>query len=358
MANKPTYSTEDKIKISEGIGAFVQGNEALATERLGKFLESSNDNIIEQLEEISFFLSKHAKDYHNDKIKYILSPIIEENGFYGKDCAMVMGRIKSEIPNWEEIVKQDKNPKIKEATIVERIIPTKNSAQETATKKSTQPLIRLLSRIESHKSEDYTKGISVIEDKDNGEKTTFNTKEIMVGNKSSITYINKNKKIQNKVSIDQQKENTLILSHKKETGVYPSLVADTIMATVDYMTEKGQIPFVLNINSKTNEYREAVAKTLFAFSKAFIKQIKNRNQKILQSKALDNVSAFKFDGVEIKKEELLKANSEEEFLKKITSLQNAKKDNDNKKAEEILKQKIQENTIPIPALEELAQNIK
>ena len=200
MANKPTYSTEDKIKISEGIGAFVQGNEALATERLGKFLESSNDNIIEQLEEISFFLSKHAKDYHNDKIKYILSPIIEENGFYGKDCAMVMGRIKSEIPNWEEIVKQDKNPKIKEATIVERIIPTKNSAQETATKKSTQPLIRLLSRIESHKSEDYTKGISVIEDKDNGEKTTFNTKEIMVGNKSSITYINKNKKIQNKVS--------------------------------------------------------------------------------------------------------------------------------------------------------------
>ena len=351
MAQK-SYTTEEKDKIAKTIGAFTQSKEALATERLSTFIGYLSNDDVKQLDDLAVFLATHAKYYDNDKIKNILAPITMNEEFNRGYFNMIISRISSTIPRWKDIAEGERNkttPPQKEkqdvytASLSENIDEAKQTKINPIQKKSTQPLVRLLSRIESRNDSEYATNMAITEDKDNGEKITFNKKEFLIGDNSSITYTSKDKKVKNTIIIDKEKENNIILSHKKNSPVLDKLVSDGIFATVDYMTEKGQIPFVFNINAKSKEYLTSVIKTLYGFSKGTIKNIKNPTDKKIRTHFFDNVVAFKFKNIEIPKDELLKLETEEEFLKKIEELNKKaenKKNTENENATKILEQKM------------------
>ena len=322
---KKTYTTEEKDKIAKTIGAFTQSKEALATERLSTFIGYLSDDDIEQLDNLALFLSTHAKYYDNDKIKNILAPITMNEEFNRGYYNMIIARIGKTIPKWKEIAEEERNKKtppkkqktkIHTASLSENIETTKQTRTVSPKKASTQPLVILLSNIEKNNDKEYKNGIKITEDKDNGEKTTFNKKEFMVGDKSSVEYTSKDNKIQNKVMIDTEKENGLIFSHKKDSPIFINLIADTMSATIDHMVKTQQTPFVFNINSKTPEYLENVLKSLYKFL----------NDAKYKQYIVKNINKFKFNGSEISTKELEKAKTPEEFQQIFVEL--------NKKAEE------------------------
>ncbi|MBR1544465.1 MAG: hypothetical protein IJ638_00780, partial [Alphaproteobacteria bacterium] len=172
---------------------------------------------------------------------------------------------------------------------------------EELSSSSAHPLIKLLDIIDNHEDENsFKEDIDVVEDND-GDETTFNGKNIKVGDASSVTY--KKDNIKNIVTANSE-QNNMTFSHKKGSPVFAPLVADTIFATVKYMTEKGQIPFTMNINGKSKEYIDAVMSTLFGFSEAVTNTIQDPAKKEAHLHYLDNVTAFKIGDITLSTSEL------------------------------------------------------
>ena len=119
--------------------------------------------------------------------------------------------------------------------------------------------------------------------------------------------------------------NTITLSHKKHTDVNKYLVAHSIVATIDYMKAKEEIPFILNIDGRTDTYINSAIETLFTFSDAYL------DAKIIDDEITDdvkndmislrkNIASIKLYNITISKDEIFSMKTQKEFKEKIKEL--------------------------------------
>ncbi len=198
------------------------------------------------------------------------------------------------------------------------------------------PLIKFLKRVESRSDEKYKKAFTVISSKDeeNGTVTKFDGNDYLIADDASVTY--KTKTTSNKITADME-TNNMTISHRKSHKVENKVIVDTILSTVDYMNDKGQVPFELSINFKTEDYLKSVVWFLYDFTDAQL--AKKSKEDINESKnILAKIKSFNFGGVKISKDELLKSTSPEtakkEFEDKINKIIKDKEELDKKKKDE------------------------
>ncbi|MCR5506496.1 MAG: hypothetical protein K6F04_01455 [bacterium] len=318
----------DLVEISTKIGACVNGTENIATAKIFSFLNQNlNQETLNKLTEIANYLSSlDSETIHSEEIQNILSFL--SNNMVDVNDAEIDVLFTQLKEHKEKVLSATKKPRKRTtskknvatiAEIIENNTKKKNSASiSEELKSSNHPLIKLLDIIDNHnKNMSFKDDIEVIEDKNDGEETTFNGKNYAVGDASSVIY--KKDKTENKITADSKKNN-MTLSHKKGSPVYSPLVADTIFATVNYMTEKGEIPFTININGKSKEFIDSIMSILFGFSDTMTNTIQDPKQKNKHAHFLDNVKAFHIGNIELSIKEIKSFKSKEEMEKRIDEL--------------------------------------
>ena len=214
------------------------------------------------------------------------------------------------------------------AELAENIEGITNTAQidETIEHEYSHILSILLKKMETHLGEyiDANKpnktNIEIGEDK-NGKKIKFNNEEKKIGNKSFIIYKNTvNNDINNKITSDVSK-NKLIITHKDNTKVHKSVTKDCFFTIIDYMTQNGKIPFVFNINGKSESYLENFYEILFKFSNKNLNTL-NATEKANMENIATKISTFKINGIEISKNFISSCNSSKDIKTEMERLKN------------------------------------
>ena len=337
-------------QIAEIIASKTGSNESKNFEKLlnyMKSLDSDHDNIIDQLDNISTFL----KNISPEMAKKILTPLSQDNEFTNETFALIMGNIQTEFPeDYKKIISDTNKKEIPVATISEqieskRIIKKKAKAtvSETLNEKVSHPLTYLLNRMEQNDIS-YTNGKIEITDDENGEEVKYKNTVQKIGDKSVIEYKSNDKKIDNKVTANTQ-TNTITLSHKKDTDINKYLVAHSIIATIDYMKANGEVPFILNIDGKTDTYIKSAIETLFTFSDAYVNtQVSDKTVKNNMISLRNNIASIKLGDITISKNEIFSIKTQKEFEDKIKKL---KLENEKKKEDALIKatQKLNQNNL-------------
>ena len=304
--------------------------------------DKDQDNIIDQLYNISTFLTKISPKMAEE----ILSPLSQNDEFTNDTLASIMGNIQTEFSeDYEKIISDTNKKETPSATILEEIEPkrvnrkkAKATVSETLNEKASHPLTYLLNRMEQNDIS-YTNGKIEITEDEKGEEVKYKNTVQKIGDKSVIEYKSNDKKIDNKVTADTQ-TNTITLSHKKDTDINKYLVAHSIVATIDYMKAKREVPFILNIDGKTDTYIDAAIKTLFRFSDAYLDNEVTDNEVIDKTTQEDmkslrkNIESIKLYNITISKNEIFSIKTKEEFEDKIKQL---KLENKRKKEEALIK---------------------
>lgn len=336
----------DIEKIAKIIASKTGANESENCEKLLNYmnsLDSNHDNIIDQLYNISEFIQR----IYSDIAERILFPIFLDDKFTDRTLAGIKQNIQIEFPekyekiitespeDYEKIILDTNKKETPSATISEQVEPkrvnrkkAKATVSETLNENAHHPLTYLLKRME--KNDDcYTDGkIEITEDK-KGEKVKYKDTIQKIGDNSVIEYKNNDKKIDNKITADTQ-TNTITLSHKTGTDINEHLVSHSIVATIDYMKAKEEVPFILNIDGKTDTYIDAAIETLFTFSDAYLdNEVKDETAKKDMKSLRKNIASIKLGGITISNK-IFSMKKQEEFEEKIKELK-LKLENEKKK---------------------------
>lgn len=346
--------------IAETIASKTGSNESENCKKLLNYmisLDKDQDNIIDQLYNISTFLTKIS----TEMAKEILIPLSQNDEFTNDTFALIMGNIKTESPeDYEKIISDTNKKETPVATMLEEIKPKrvtkrkpKATLSETLNEKASHPLTYLLNRM-TQNNDSYNlmyaaNGKIEITDDKNGEEVKFENTVKQIGDKSVIEYKSNDKKIDNKITANTQ-TNTITLSHKKDTDINKYLVAHSIVATIDYMKAKEEIPFILNIDGKTDTYIKAAIETLFTFSDAYIAHSDKKRAKNEVLNLRDNIASIKLGDITISKDEIVSMKTQKELEDKIKKLENEKKKKKDEaftKATQELKQNNPNSQLPL-----------
>lgn len=342
----------DIEQIAKIIAFEARGDERNNGEKLLNYMKSLNsdhDNII-LLDNISKFLQNLYASI--EMVKKILSPLLQNDKFTDETLASIMKNIRTEYPeDYEKIILDTNKKETPVATILEEQIEPKRvnrkkakaTVSETLNEKAHHPLTYLLNRMTRNKSSYnrmYADGKIEITDDKNGEEVKFENTVKKIGDKSVIEYKNDDKKIDNKITANTQ-TNTITLSHKKDTDINKYLVAHSITATIDYMKAKDEVPFILNIDGKTDTYINAAIETLFTFSDTYIAHNSNKRAKNEALNLRDNIASIKLGDITISNE-IFSIKTQKEFEEKIKELKLKLENEKKKKKDEALTKATQE----------------
>ncbi len=310
--------------------------------------DKDQDNIIDQLYNISTFLTKISPKMAEE----ILTPLSQADEFTNETLNSIMGNIQTEFSDdYEKIISDTNKKETPSATISEQVEPkrvnrkkAKATVSETLNENAHHPLTYLLKRMTRNKSSYnrmYADGKIEITEDEEGEEVKFENTAKKIGDNSVIEYKNDDKNIDNKVTANTQ-TNTITLSHKKDTDINKYLVAHSIVATIDYMKAKEEVPFILNIDGKTDTYIKAAIETLFTFSDAYIAHSDKKRAKNEVLNLRDNIESIKLGDITISKDEIVSMKTQKELEDKIKQL---KLENEKKKEENLIKgtQKLKNN---------------
>ena len=214
------------------------------------------------------------------------------------------------------------------------------------------PLTYLIKRMTQNKTSYnrmYADGKIEITEDEKGEKVEFENTAKKIGDNSVIEYKNDDKNIDNKVTANTQ-TNTITLSHKKDTDINKYLVAHSIVATIDYMKAKDEVPFILNIDGKTDTYKNSAIETLFTFSDAYLdNEVEDEIAKKDMRSLRKNIASIKLGGITIS-DKIFSIKKQEEFEEKIKELKlklEKKKEDALIKATQKLNQNNQDSQLPL-----------
>ncbi|MBD5405732.1 hypothetical protein HDR59_04260 [bacterium] len=324
-------------EVGSMVGRFVDGDvsESETTKKLIDIYHTKFDGKAEEFEEILKFMKSLAEvlpervnngnvklDKDDLKLKNILNRLmtslevddvehIYDEFLSASFSAVTVGMIEEEAPRHSMTINEVINPT--KMNVNETVNEDEKVDEKTA---SHHPLWYVINNVDESQSEN----VDVENDVESSdvEKVDFFGKEVSVGDKTKINFVDEKKK---KSSVSMGADtNSINIAHDKKTNVSRAALNTTFKGVLDYMSANEEVPFDFVINTKTADFKKEFIGSIIAHS------MKDRMKDTIKDNSLINgvskepllagkISSFVINGMNISYDDFSKFSSYEDFEK-------------------------------------------
>lgn len=324
-------------EVGSMVGRFVDGevSESETTKKLIDIYHTKFDGKAEEFKEILSYmkyLAESLPEKINNNVKLnedslkkgVLKNLL--NSLEQESVDVVYDYFK--LSKFNEDLFVDETKHHNSITLNEVVNPSKMNVDEVVEDKEDKadnvvhhPLWYVLNKVDEQQSEK----VDVENDVESSdvEKVNFFGKEVSIGNKTKINFVDEKKK---KSSVSMGADTKSInIAHEKKENVSKTALKTTFKGVLDYMSAKDEVPFDFVINTKTDDFKKEFIGSIIADSMQDRMKDTMKNNNLINGVSKEplvagKISSFVINGVKISYDDFSKFSSYkdfEEFEKKM-----------------------------------------